>query len=106
MNAAKLEKMFAKPFIASLDTHSDGVTVMAKSRANLTDMVTGAADGELVFWNLPQQKPLFQINAHQQFVRGVCFAGNHTLAADTIFVSTGDDKKVCIWSLSGLKKQL
>ena len=49
VNAAKLEKMFAKPFIASLDTHSDGVTVMAKSRANLTDMVTGAADGELVF---------------------------------------------------------
>ena len=39
-------------------------------------------------------------------MRGLTFAGNHTLAADTIFVSTGDDKKVCIWSLGGLKKQL
>ena len=56
--------MFAKPFIAALDTHSDGVTVMAKSRANLTDMVTGGADGEVIFWNLPEKKPIFQINAH------------------------------------------
>ena len=97
--------MFAKPFIASLDTHSDGVTVMAKSRCNLTDVVSGSADGEVIFWNMPEKKPVFQINAHQRFVRGVSFAGNHTLAADTFFVSTGDDKKVCIWSINGLKKQ-
>lgn len=45
------------------------------------------------------------MNAHERFVRGVTFAGNHTLSADTIFVSTGDDQKVCIWSLNGLKKQ-
>ena len=96
--------MFAKPFIASLDTHSDGVTVMAKSRCNLTDVVSGSADGEVIFWNMPERKPVFQINAHQRFVRGVSFAGNHTLSADTFFVSTGDDKKVCIWSLNGLKR--
>jgi hypothetical protein len=36
-------------------------------------------------------------------VRGVAFAENHSLAADSIFVSSGDDKKVQIWSLNGLK---
>jgi WD repeat and SOF domain-containing protein 1 len=25
LNAAKLEKLFAKPFLAAMDTHSDGV---------------------------------------------------------------------------------
>jgi WD repeat and SOF domain-containing protein 1 len=39
-------------------------------------------------------------------VRGVAFAENHSLAADSIFVSSGDDKKVQIWSLNGLKAQL
>ena len=51
--------MFAKPFIASLDTHSDGVTVMGKSRCNLTDVISGGADGEVIFWNLPERLPLF-----------------------------------------------
>ena len=101
-----MEKMFAKPFIAALDDHSDGITCLAKSRSNMTDMLSGSADGELILWDLPRQKPLFQINAHQMFVRGTCFARNHALSADTIFVSAGDDSKVCIWSLSALKRQL
>lgn len=38
-------------------------------------------------------------------VRGLAFANNRQLSADTVFVSTGDDKKVNIWSVQGLKKQ-
>lgn len=91
--------------MASLDEHSDGITVMAKSRCNLTDMVSASADGELIFWSLPERKALFQINAHESFCRGITFAGNHSLSADTIFVSTGDDQKVCIWSLNAIKNQ-
>lgn len=89
-----MEKMFAKPFLAALDAHSDGVSVMAKSHHNMTDMLSGSADGEIILWDLPQKKARFQINAHQGFVRGVAFAENHSLAADSIFVSSGDDKKV------------
>ena len=59
MNAAKLEKIFAKPFIASLDDHSDGVTVLTKSRSNLTDMLSASADGEVIFWSLPEKRALF-----------------------------------------------
>jgi len=32
---------------------------MAKSHHNMTDMVSGSADGEIIFWNLPQRQPLF-----------------------------------------------
>ena len=98
-----MEKMFAKPFLHALDQHSDGVSCMAKSHNNLTDILSGSADGEIIMWNLPAKKPLFQLNAHTGFVRGVAFAENHSLAADTIFVSSGDDKKVQIWSTNGLK---
>ncbi len=88
-----------------MDTHSDAVVALAKNRHNLADMISGSADGELVFWNLPSRKPLYVVNAHPYSVRGLAFANNRLLSADTIFVSSGDDKKVNIWSLAKIKKQ-
>ena len=32
LNSAKLEKVFAKPFLDSMGQHSDGITVMAKNK--------------------------------------------------------------------------
>jgi len=82
-----------------MDDHSDGITVMAKNRYSLVDMVSGSADGEIIYWNMSERKSKFIINAHHNFVRGLSFANNRPLSADTIFVSSGDDKKVQIWSL-------
>ena len=67
-------------------------------------MISGAADGEIIFWNLGETKPLFNINAHHNFVRGLTFANNSAISADTIFVSTGDDKKIHLWSVNKLKQ--
>jgi WD repeat and SOF domain-containing protein 1 len=64
LNSAKLEKVFAKPFIAALDDHSDGITVMAKQKTSLVNVISGSADGELVYWNLAEQSKKFIINAH------------------------------------------
>jgi WD40 repeat protein len=62
-------------------------------------MLSGSADGEVIFWDLPGKQARFQIDAHAGMVRGLAFAENHSLAADNIFVSSGDDKKVLIWSV-------
>lgn len=105
VNAVKLEKVFAKPFLAAMSEHSDGVTVMAKNKYNFVDMLSGSADGEIIFWNIPDRRPVFQINAHMQFVRGLTFANNNALAADTIFVSAGGDKKIHLWSTNRLKEE-
>jgi WD repeat and SOF domain-containing protein 1 len=88
-----------------MDTHSDAVVALAKNRHNLADMLSASADGDLVYWNLPARKPLYVVNAHPYSVRGIAFANNRILSADTIFVSTGDDKKVNIWSLAKIKEQ-
>lgn len=78
---------------------------MAKNRFNLVDMLSGSADGEIILWSLAMRKPQFRINAHDQFVKGLCFANNNRLAADSIFVSCGGDKKVHLWSTSKLKQE-
>lgn len=88
-----------------MGNHSDGLTVMTKNRFNFVDMLSGSADGEIIFWNAPERRPVFQINAHMRFVRGLAFANNNPLSADTIFVSAGDDKKLHLWSTNKLKEQ-
>jgi hypothetical protein len=32
---------------------------MAKNRYNLREMISGSADGEIIFWNIPDRKALF-----------------------------------------------
>ena len=49
LNATKLNRVFAKPFIASLDGHRDGVSCMSKHRKQLNAIFSGSYDGEVSF---------------------------------------------------------
>ncbi|XP_008051081.1 DDB1- and CUL4-associated factor 13 isoform X2 [Carlito syrichta] len=72
LNATKLERVFAKPFLASLDGHRDGVNCLAKHPKSLATVLSGACDGEVKIWNLSQRKCIRTIQAHEGFVRGIC----------------------------------
>ncbi|XP_053571241.1 DDB1- and CUL4-associated factor 13 [Bombina bombina] len=94
LNATKLERVFAKPFIASLDGHRDGVNCMAKHPKSLSIVLSGACDGEVKIWNLPKHECVRTIQAHEGFVRALCvrFCG-------TSFFTVGDDKTVKQWTM-------
>ena len=47
LNATKLERVFAKPFVGSLDGHRDGINCMAKHSKSLSILLSGACDGEV-----------------------------------------------------------
>lgn len=47
LNATKLERVFAKPFLSSLDGHRDGVNCMTKHPKSLSTVLSGACDGEV-----------------------------------------------------------
>ena len=51
-NATKLNKIFAKPFVAALPGHSDGISVLAKCPLVLNKAISGAHDGEIRVWDL------------------------------------------------------
>ena len=55
LNATKLERVFAKPFLSSLDGHRDGVNCMAKHPKSLSTVLSGACDGEVSCSYKPQQ---------------------------------------------------
>ena len=92
---AKLNKMFAKPFIGSLDGHSDGVYCVSTLRKNNLPLISGACNGEIILWDLPSKNCVWKTSAHHGFVRGIVA----DLSGRTCF-SCGDDKTIKQWSIS------
>lgn len=45
VNSAKLDRMFAKPFIGALSGHADGVYCMARRSTDLKSLISGSGDG-------------------------------------------------------------
>ncbi|XP_061632524.1 DDB1- and CUL4-associated factor 13 [Phyllopteryx taeniolatus] len=94
LNATKLDRVFAKPFLASLDGHRDGVNCMAKHTKSLSTLLSGSCDGEVKVWNLSKRESLRTFQAHEGFVRGIAvrFCG-------TSFFTVGDDKTIKQWKM-------
>lgn len=96
LNATKLDRIFAKPFVGNLDGHREGVTCFAKDPSSLSSLTSGAYDGEIREWDLVTQKCLRAFVAHEGYVRGICYVPNQP-EADKRFLSCGDDKTVKLW---------
>eukprot|EP00111_Clytia_hemisphaerica_P005655 TCONS_00016425-protein len=94
MNAVKLERVFAKPFLKSLDGHTDGVFCLRRSLTSLSTIASGSCDGEIKLWNLQTSNCFKTYNAHNGFVR--CLTFNRQ---GTFLYSVGDDKVVKQWDL-------
>ncbi|KAI9348552.1 WD40-repeat-containing domain protein [Obelidium mucronatum] len=92
LNAVKMDRLFAKPFVGAMNGHRDGVYCMAKHPTSLTKFISGSADGEIRLWSLQNKKTLWSSIAHKSFVRGLCF-----VPFSNSFVSVGEDKVVKIW---------
>jgi DDB1- and CUL4-associated factor 13 len=91
--AVKINKMFSKPFVASLDGHTDSVEVIARSRTLLGPVFSGGADGCLNFWDLPHRRSIRSVqNAHDGFIRGLVLSNDNR-----IVYTCGVDKTIKLW---------
>ncbi|CAB4061564.1 DCAF13 [Lepeophtheirus salmonis] len=94
LNAVKLEKVFAKPFLGSLDGHSDGISYLEKHPSRLSILGSCSYDGEVRIWNLATRKCVVNYEGHKSFARGLTFSGdgNH-------LISIADDKQIHTWKV-------
>jgi DDB1- and CUL4-associated factor 13 len=97
LNATKLEKLFAKPFVHAYEGHQDGISCLARGRKNLGILGSGSFDGEAFLWDLNTKSiAMKQTNAHKEgFTRGVVFGND-----DSVLYSVGGDKKVMAWNIN------
>lgn len=100
LNAVKLDKVFSKPFLFSLNQHTDCIKCMAKNRNSLTDFASGGFDGQIILWNLNDRAPLFNIKSSHNFIKGICYSptGGEVLAC-------GDDNGISIFIKATLYSQ-
>ena len=97
LNATKLSRLFAKPFVSALSGHIDGVYCMAKHPNKLTFIASGSGDGQVKLWSLDNRSCPWTVQAHNGFVKGLSFA---PFSKSERLVSVGDDKTVKVWNTS------
>ncbi|GAM86636.1 hypothetical protein ANO11243_046510 [Dothideomycetidae sp. 11243] len=89
LNATKLERMFAAPFVAQLGRgHVDGVYSIINDPQSLDRFASGSGDGVVKVWDLPSQQEIWQTQAHENLVKGLCWT------EDRKIVSCGSDKSI------------
>lgn len=93
LNAAKLDRVFAKPFIAALP-HDDGVTCLARNPKLVNSIISGCADGNIRIWDVPRQRTLRRLVGHTAAIKGVSFAPDGETC-----VSASTDATVKLWKV-------
>jgi WD repeat and SOF domain-containing protein 1 len=94
LNAAKLDKMFSKPFLFALDGHRDGIYTQTTVNNSLVKFASASGDGEIKLWDLSLQKQLWSAAAHRGIVKGLA----STIYGDKI-ISVGMDSTAKVWSV-------
>ncbi|KAK5796676.1 hypothetical protein VI817_005960 [Penicillium citrinum] len=92
LNAIKMERMFAAPFLCQMgDGHVDGVYSMAKDPGSLERFASGSGDGVVKVWDLTTRGEVWETQAHENMVKGVCWTPDRKL------LSCASDKTVKLW---------
>ncbi|XP_047307631.1 DDB1- and CUL4-associated factor 13 [Impatiens glandulifera] len=94
LNAAKLDKIFARPFIGAMDGHIDAISCMAKNPNHLKGIFSGSMDGDIRLWDIASRRTVCQFPGHRGAVRGL------TVSTDgRLLVSCGTDATVRLWDV-------
>lgn len=94
LNATKLERIFAKPFVGQLGNgHIDGVYCIARDPHNLGRVASGSGDGVVKVWDLATREESFTVKAHDNIVRGL------TVTPSGQVLSCASDKSIKLWDV-------
>ncbi|PRQ24028.1 putative transcription factor WD40-like family [Rosa chinensis] len=94
LNAAKLDKIFAKPFVGAMDGHIDAISCMAKNMNHLVGIFSGSMDGDIRHWDIASRRTVHQFPGHQGAVRGLAVSTD-----GRVLVSCGTDCSVRLWAV-------
>ncbi|XP_053206603.1 DDB1- and CUL4-associated factor 13-like [Panonychus citri] len=99
LNAVKLDKIFAKPFLFSLSGHIDPVECLMKHPKSLSTLISGSFDGQIKVWDLMKRKCVQSIQAHDGPVSGLCIPQH-----GDYFFSCGDTNVIKRWHINEANK--
>jgi len=95
LNATKLDRVFAKPFLGGLEGHREGIECLAKFPTRLNHILSAASDGEIRLWDLSSRKCVSVVPGHEGLVHGMCVH-----RSGSFLMSCGQDANLKVWSLN------
>lgn len=98
LNAAKMDRIFAKPFVDALEGHVDAVEVMCRKPETLSVIASGSWDGGVIVHDLGRRKKVSSVpHAHKGKVSGLCFTGGEQ---ESRLLTCGVDRTVKLWDMT------
>uniref|UniRef100_A0A7N2MD78 Sof1-like protein domain-containing protein n=1 Tax=Quercus lobata TaxID=97700 RepID=A0A7N2MD78_QUELO len=70
LNAAKLEKIFGRPFVGAME-HNEAISCMAKNPNHLKGIFVGSEDGDIRLWDITSRRTVRKFPGHRGAVRGL-----------------------------------
>uniref|UniRef100_A0A2P2I265 DDB1-and CUL4-associated factor 13-like n=1 Tax=Hirondellea gigas TaxID=1518452 RepID=A0A2P2I265_9CRUS len=98
LNATKLERVFAKPFVGAL-VHGESVSAMARHPEILSCIFSGTYEGQLNLWNTRTRKQLWQVQAHNGHIWSI----STDCLGETLY-TVGHDKTIKRWSYENISQ--
>ena len=96
LNATKLDRVFAKPFVANLAGHPDGVTCLTRTGNEISYFASGGYDGEVRLWNAGSKHCLYKIQAHDTVCKGITVSTTN----NPFLLTCSTDHTAKMWPLS------
>ncbi|KIH86567.1 WD repeat and SOF domain-containing protein 1 [Sporothrix brasiliensis 5110] len=94
LQAAKMERMFAAPFVAQIGVgHQDGVYCLAKDLENTDRLASASADGIIKIWDLSTRDETQKAKAHEGLIKGISWIKTQ---AGRYLVSCGTDRNITV----------
>lgn len=97
LNAAKIDRMFAKPFVSALGGHQDGVYVLGADPRRASVVAAGGGDGEVIVHSLSQRRALLKLDAHKGMVGGLCWTAEARDGKRGLITAGKLDGQIKIW---------
>jgi WD repeat and SOF domain-containing protein 1 len=99
--AAKIDKIFSKPFVAALNDHSDGVSCFCKSPKLMNFFASGCWDGQVRLWDVQLKKSMAILNAHSTYVKGIAFSNTGKQ-----LLTCAEDNQINVYSLPKIMEEM
>ncbi|KII60945.1 DDB1- and CUL4-associated factor 13 [Thelohanellus kitauei] len=97
VNAAKLDRIFARPFILSLSGHKEPVTRLRRHPTRVSWIASGSMDGVVKVWDLKSGKCLASCDSHECALNGLSVSSD-----GTHLLTSGTDCKINIFTMDEL----
>lgn len=100
LNAAKIDRMFAKPFVGALGGFQDGAYVLGKDPRRASVVAGGGGDGEVIVFSLSQRRALLKLDAHKGMVGGIAWTAEARDGKRGLITAGKLDGQIKIWRSS------